>query len=110
MSKNTKRSGFARIIIYPYQRWHIAVCLDFNIIEEDEDREELEKSIKEAVYGYIETIRKCNVDNVLLNRPADKKYWKMYESYVDMLKNKAQKPLSHTLKKMSLIVIPISAI
>jgi predicted RNase H-like HicB family nuclease len=77
---NTKNSGIARTIVFPCKGGFLAVCLDFNIIEEWETKEEAEESIKEAVAGYIECIRINNLDDQLLNRHASKKYWKMYES------------------------------
>jgi len=104
---NTKNSGLARTIIFPYKKGFLAVCLDFDIIEKGETREELEKSIKEAVIGYIECVCKCNLNDDLLNRHADKRYWKMYESYLDLIGNKAKKPVSSKLKKTSLFVYPI---
>jgi len=95
-------------MIFPCKEGYMAVCLDFNIIEEDENREDLEKSIKEAVIGYVEVICKNNLDDSLLNRHADKKYWKMYESYLKMMENKDKKPVSANLKKSSLFTFPIS--
>jgi len=109
MNKNTKKSGFARTIIFPSKGGYTAVCLDFNIIEEGEDREELEKSIKEAVVGYIENACKNNLDDNLLNRHADKKYWKMYESYLEMMRNKTKKPVSPSIRKSSLFTFPINS-
>lgn len=98
----------ARIMVFPCKGGFRAVCLDFDIIEEGEDRDELEKSIKEAVIGYIENACKNNLDDELLNRPADKRYWKMYESYVEMMRNKAKKPVSPSIRMSSLFTFPIS--
>jgi len=106
---NTKKTGFARTIIFPCKGGYAAVCLDFNIIEEDEDREVLEKSMKEAIVGYIEAIRQNNIDDKLLNRHANKRYWKMYETCLKTIENKAKKPISASLKKYSLFILPICA-
>ena len=105
---NTKNIGIARTIVFPCKGGYRGVCLDFDIIEEGETRDEVEKSMKEAVIGYIENICKNNLDDKLLNRHADKKYWKLYESYIDMMKNKDSKPVSANLKKSSLFTFPIS--
>jgi len=105
---NTKNIGLARTIVFPCKGGFRAVCLDFDIIEEGETRDEVEKSIKEAVVGYIEAVCKNNLEDELLNRRADKKYWKIYEEYLDLMKNKAKKPVSSNLKKSSLFTLPIS--
>jgi len=107
---NTKSSGIARVIVFPCKKGFLAVCLDFDIIEEGEVKEDLEKSIKEAVIGYIECVRKCNLNDELLNRHADKRYWKIYESYLDLIGNKVKKPISSKLKQTSLFVYSINKI
>ena len=104
---NTKNIGLARIIIFPCKEGFRAVCLDFDLIEDGETREEAENNIKEAAVGYIEAICKCNLDSHLLNRPANKRYWKLYESYLDMLGNNTKKLVSARLKKLSLYVFPM---
>jgi predicted RNase H-like HicB family nuclease len=105
--KNTLSKGLARTIIFPCREGFRAVCLDFDLVEEGEDREYLEKSIREGVIGHIEVIHKCNLGDQLLNRHADKRYWKMYESYLDFMEDKTKKPVSSNLKNTSLFVIPI---
>jgi predicted RNase H-like HicB family nuclease len=105
---NTKKQGIARTMIFPCKGGYMAVCLDFDIIEEGDTREELEESMKEAVIGYIENVCKNNLDDKLLNRHADKKYWKIYDSYLDMMKNSTKKSISANLKRSSLFTFPIS--
>lgn len=100
--------GLARIIIFPHKGGFRAVCLDFDLIEDGQTRKEAEDNIKESVIGYIKTVCKCNLDDQLLNRPADKRYWKIYESYLDMIKDDKKKPVSANLKKSSLFTLPIS--
>jgi len=107
---NTKKTGFARTIIFPCKGGYAAVCLDFNIIEEDEDRDVLEKSIKEAIVGYIETVRKVNLDDSFMNRHASKRYWNMYEACLKMIENKDKKPISASMKKYSLFILPICVV
>jgi len=78
----------ARTIIFPRGKRFIAVCLDFDIIEEATTREKVETSIKEAIRGYIENICKNNLSDKLLNRHADEKYWKMYKEHLNLLAEK----------------------
>jgi predicted RNase H-like HicB family nuclease len=104
---NTRNSGIVRTIVFPCKTGFLGVCLDFNIIEEGEIREEVEASMREAVTGYMECVCKNNLDDWLLNRRADKRYRKIYQSYLDLIRNKAKKPVSSNLKKTSLFVYPI---
>ncbi len=104
---NTKNSGIAKIIIFPCREGFRAVCLDFDLIEDGEIREEVESSIRESVIGHVECICKNNLDDQLLNRHANKRYWKIYESYLDLIRDKAKRPVSSNLKKTSLFIYPI---
>jgi len=103
--QNTKKKGTARTIIFKSNKKYKAVCLDFNIIEEGDTREEVEESIKEAIIGYVENVCKNKLDDKLLNRHADEKYWKMYESYV----KKISKPkIEDNLNETSIFTLPIN--
>ena len=79
--KNTKKFGIARILIIPQKNKFEAVCLDFDLIEEAQTLREAKKLIEAAVRGYVVNICKNGLDDSLLNRPAAKKYWKMFEQY-----------------------------
>lgn len=106
---NTKKSGLARIIIFPEKKQFVAVCLDFDLIEEAKTREEAEEQIKEAVVGYIQNVCKNNMEDKLLNRHAPKKYWKMYEEYLKLIKtNKGRASFSKNTQKSSLFTLPIN--
>lgn len=107
---NTKRSGLARIIIFKSRGFFKAVCLDFDIIEEADNRVEVEKNIREAVLGYIENICKNNLDEKLLNRRADKRYWNMYYKYLELIgKEKSKKTflVNNVINNTSFFTMPI---
>lgn len=106
-AQNTKEHGIARTIIFPFKKGYMAVCLDFDLIEEGDTREEVEENIKEAVIGYIKNVCRNNLDDKLLNRHAEKKYWKLYDSYLAMMENKVKKP-APSLRNSSLYTLPIS--
>lgn len=87
-SKNTKKMGVARTIIFKEGKKYKAVCLDLDIIEEGDSQDEVRELIKESIIGYIENVCKNGLDEKLLNRHADEKYWKMFRDYL----KKIQKP------------------
>ena len=102
---NTKRSGIARTIIFKIGKKFKAVCLDFDIIEEADTREVAELQIKEAIIGYIENVCKNKLDDKLLNRHAEKKYWERYNKYLRLIK-KPQKIIN--VESTSMFTIPFT--
>ena len=107
---NTKKSGVVRTIIFPIRGGYRAVCLDFDIIEEAGTRVEVEEQIKEAITGYVANICKNKLDDSLLNRHADKRYWDMYDAYQKFITAKKEivtKNLA-TTNKVSLFTTPVA--
>ena len=96
--RNTKKFGIARILIIPQTNKFEAVCLDFDLIEEARTLREAKKQIEAAVRGYVVNICKNDLDNSLLNRPAAKKYWKMFEQYQKFASNRSRSSSSANKK------------
>lgn len=104
---NTKKSGVVRTIVFPIRGGYRAVCLDFDIIEEAETRIEVEKHVKEAIIGYVTNICKNKLDDSLLNRHADRRYWDMYEKYQKLITAKKAIKISGSANKVSLFTTPV---
>ena len=82
---NTKHKGLVRFLIYRDKgdSHYTAVCLDFDIVEQGDDLNELKKSIEEAARLHLESVIANDLDNKLLNRSAPQKYWKkLYDAMV----------------------------
>lgn len=110
-TSNTKDQGLVRILIYPEgKKTYKAVCLDFDIIEEAGTKKEVISQINEAVIGYIENIQKNDLDDELLNRHADKKYWNMYEDYSRLVsaKNEERVKTTNKAKQSSFCSVPLA--
>ena len=107
---NTKKSGVAKTIIFKSGRLYKAVCLDFDIIEEADSREDVEKQIKEAVVGYIKNVCKNNLNDELLNRHAAKRYWDKYDKYLELIggSKKVKANDSSDISNTSIFTMPIS--
>lgn len=71
---NTKEKGYIHYIIYKEGDEYIAVCLDFGLIEYEQNPKKLEKSIVEAALSYLAAVRKKNLPDEYLNLPVEKKY------------------------------------
>jgi hypothetical protein len=104
---NTKDFSVAKIIIFPYKKGYRAVCLDFDLIEDAKTIKEVKEQIEESVMGYIENICKNKLDNQLLNRHADEKYWKIFEEYCKFISSKRIKnDFSRNIRNSSILTIP----
>lgn len=79
--QNTKNKGLFVFLVYPEDKKFIGVCLTLNIVEEGENPQEILKNLIGAAFGHLEVVRKENLSDDLLNRPASKKYWDKYEEY-----------------------------
>jgi predicted RNase H-like HicB family nuclease len=99
---NTKQHGLARIFVFPEKNNYVAVCLDLDIIEEAATREDVLAQINEAVIGYIENAIKNNLDDKVLNRPAPKEYWDLFEKYLKWISpRKEEIKVSNNIKNSS---------
>ena len=74
---NTKTQGNVQFVVYfDFEAQHfVGVCLTFNIVIEGDDREELEKLLRQMAQDHIEVVREQNLSDELLNRPAPQEYW-----------------------------------
>ncbi len=106
---NTKNFGIAKIIIFPYKKGYRAVCLNFDLIEDAKTIKEVKKQIEESVMGYIENICKNKLDNQLLNRHADEKYWKIFEEHCKFIssKRRIKEHFSRNIRNSSILTIPV---
>jgi hypothetical protein len=79
--KNTKRQGQFRFLIYKKSgnKYYTGVCLDLDIVEENEDPIKLRKNLEEAAQGYLEAVCKKGLNEELLEQKAPKEYWALLE-------------------------------
>jgi len=94
--------------VFPEKGKYIAVCLDLDIVEEAGTKENVLAKIAEAVVGYIENAIKNDLDDKVLNRPAPKKYWDLYEKYLKWIgSGKESMKVSDKIKNSSFCSFPI---
>lgn len=84
--RNSKDLGAATVFIYPNKGTYIGVCLEFDLIDDDRDKEILEARMKERVRSYVNYIEKKNFDDSFLNRPAPKRYWNKFYRFLDLMR------------------------
>jgi hypothetical protein len=78
---NTKKGGIVRFVYITNSNGCFGICLDFNIIEEGKNEAEVYKNLETAVQLHIDTVKKNNLSDDLLNRLAPKEYWDIYDDF-----------------------------
>jgi len=79
MIKNTYRSGKLQYLFYKHGKKHVGVCLNLNIYEEGNSFEKVKEILTNISKDHVEYVIKNKLSENLLNRPAPKKYWDIYE-------------------------------
>ncbi len=79
---NTYKSGRARVFIYEDKGKYIAVCLEFGLIIGAKTLEKARECINDVTESYLSNILENKLSEKLLNKPAPKKYWKIYEEII----------------------------
>lgn len=77
--KNTLNSGSVRYIIFKEDNVWYGVALEFNIVEEGDNPEEVMALLFQAIRGYVETARKLKMRPNPLNQIPDKEYQDLWE-------------------------------
>ena len=86
--KNTLKKGSVRFIIFKENNIWYGVGLEFNIVEEGDNPEEVMASLFRAIQGYVETARKLKMRPMPLNQKPDKEYEELW----DKLEKRKTKP------------------
>lgn len=105
---NTYRSGRARVFIYEDKGKYIAVCLEFGLVIAAKTLEKAQECIKDITGSYLSNVLENKLSEKLLNRPAPKKYWQIYEGIIQneqeltKLPDKQSKAYSSFITKINL--------
>ena len=76
---NSYQKGSVRCIIFKENEEWFGVALEFNIVETGDDPQEVMVQLNEAVQGYVESGKKTNIRDHILNQTPDPEYealWK----------------------------------
>jgi hypothetical protein len=76
--KNTLKKGSVRFIIFKENNTWYGVALEFNIVEEGDNKAEVIAALFEAIQGYVEAARKFKMRPMPLNQKPDKEYEELW--------------------------------
>ncbi len=97
--RNTKKRGQFTTFVYQEKPNHyIGVCLEFDLIEEGGNTQEVMNQIKEASLGYLKTVIKNKLSDDLLNKKPSEKYLKKYKEFLELKRKKSLIPWEDFLR------------
>jgi hypothetical protein len=78
---NTINNGKIRFIVFRQKEseFYTGVCLDFGIVVEGESADYVKYELEKGASGYLKTVKKDKLSDVLLNNQAPKEYWELYD-------------------------------
>lgn len=90
MSQNTKKKGMLRFFIYydKKEKEFVGVCVDLGIIKCGDNPYFVEKDLKEAASGYLETVTKENLPDSLLNQKPPQEYIEIFHKISNAIFNR----------------------
>lgn len=85
---NTYRSGTVTFIIFKKGNKFTAVCLEFDLTAEGKTFKEAKELIEDYAQLWYQNAVKNKLPEEVLNRPAERKYWDMYEHILQEQQNR----------------------
>lgn len=77
--KNTVNEGSVRYIIFKESSTWYGVALEFNIVEEGDDKLAVMASLFQAIQGYVKTAQRLKMRPMPLNQTPDKEYQELWD-------------------------------
>lgn len=85
---NTYKKGSVTYLILGRKNQYTGICLEFDLEVKAKTLKKAKEKIEDYSHVWLENAIKHKLSEEVLNRPAPKKYWKIYE---DLLKNDLKK-------------------
>ena len=86
---NTYKKGHLTYIAFPNNGKYLGVCLEFDLSVEGDTLEEAKDKIQDYARLWHKNVVKNRLSEELLNKPADKKFWNIYNKILEAEKQKA---------------------
>lgn len=96
---NTYNSGSVTFLLLKEKNKYLGVCLEFDLVIQADTIQEAKEEIEDYVKLWHKNTVKNKLPEELLNKPAPKKYWEIYEKLVkqDLKKIEAEKQVSRSV-------------
>jgi len=90
--KNTIDKGSVRYIIFKEDDTWYGVALEFNVVEEGDDKLAVMASLFQAIQGYVKTAQKLKMRPMPLNQTPDKEYEELWDKLENEKKDESEMP------------------
>ena len=85
---NTCNSGRLTYLVVKEKDKYIGVCLEFDLVIEAETQQKAKEQIEDYARLWLKNVAKNKLSEELLNKPAPKEYWDIYEKLLEEDKKK----------------------
>lgn len=85
---NTYQSGAVTYLIFKEKDKFVGVCLEFDLEIEADTPKEAQERIQDLAQAWLLNIREHKLSEELLNKPAPKKYWKIFEDVKEKMEKR----------------------
>jgi hypothetical protein len=91
---NTYKKGRVTYVVFQEDKRYTAVCLEFDLVVNESTFKEAKESIQDYAHLWLENVAKNHLSETMLNRPAEKKYWRIYQRILEAEKQKIEAELT----------------
>ena len=100
---NTYKSGAVTFLIIKEKEKFVGVCLEFDLVTYADSMKEAKEIIEDYANAWLKNATKNKLPETLLNKPAPKKYWSIYERI--KLEEEARKKQTSVVREFTKPVI-----
>jgi len=87
---NTYEKGIVTLLVFPDKNKYIGVCLEFDLEAHADTLEEAKVQIEDYAKLWHKNAVAHKLPEEMLNRPAPKKYWRLYSALVERNKQRIE--------------------
>ena len=104
MFNNTYQSGAVTYLIFKEKDKFVGICLEFDLEIEADTLKKAQERIQDLSQGWLYNVVKHKLSEDLLNKPAPKKYWKIFEDVKEKME-KRERIIAHVIPASSFPVL-----
>ena len=97
MFNNTYQSGAVTYLIFKEKDKFVGICLEFDLEIQADTIQEAREYIEDYSQAWLKNVVNNKLSEELLNKPAPKKYWRLYQKVVEEAKERIKVQMQPSL-------------